>query len=245
MKKSVLARHQRIKIGQKINQLTAIGPAFQLQRISKTGKVRSVVFQVFQCDCGTIDAMLPHQVLSGDTISCGCHKRTLIGERSTTHGLTHHPLFQIWRGIKKRCHCPSNPGFKNYGARGIFVCDEWLHSFESFFAWANPRYSHGLQIDRINNNREYSPSNCRFVTCQVNQRNRRSNHLVTAWNETKTIIEWSEDSRCKVSVGTLASRLSGKMRKAKMSPETAISEPATPNGRLRRNPTHLMQDIHP
>jgi hypothetical protein len=139
--------------------------------------------------------------------------------------------------MKKRCELQSDPHFQDYGGRGIIVCKEWSTSFEAFRDWAVANgYQPELDIDRMDNDLGYCPENCHFVTCKENQRNRRSNHLVTAWGETKTIVEWSEDSRCRVAAMTLQNRLSGKLKSGQITPEIAISTPPTPNGRQRQRP---------
>ena len=93
---------------------------------------------------------------------------------SYKHGLTNHKLFMTWQNMKKRCYNPNCKSFPNYGGRGIRVCIKWRDNFKAFYNWAitngwEPR----LQIDRINNNQGYRPSNCRFVTNQINQNNKR------------------------------------------------------------------------
>lgn len=77
-----------------------------------------------------------------------------------------------WNGMKQRCYNPKNNGFKDYGGRGITICEEW-HTFEPFFLWCLKRYKPGLSIDRIDNDKGYSPENCRFTTPAVQRKNRR------------------------------------------------------------------------
>lgn len=88
-------------------------------------------------------------------------------------------LRQVWWGMKSRCYSPAHPRYRNYGGRGISICPEW-HDFETFYARAGGRWSSGLQIDRENNDGNYCPENCRFVTCQVNN----CNHGVRQDNST-------------------------------------------------------------
>jgi hypothetical protein len=117
-------------------------------------------------------------------------------------------LKRIWITMKSRCHSPNDQAFSRYGARGIFVCDEWRTSLEAFELWANGAgYNDELQLDRKDNDKGYSPENCRWVSCRENNRNRRSNHLLTIFGETKTVVEWAEDSRCQVAYGTFKCRI--------------------------------------
>lgn len=105
----------------------------------------------------------------------------------------HHKLFYVWWGMKTRCYNKNNKRYKDYGARGITVCDEWLSDFEIFYTWAiNSGYGRGLSIDRINNNRGYSPDNCRWVDHSTQQYNTRRNFLLwynNKWKTTKEIAQ--------------------------------------------------------
>jgi len=91
-----------------------------------------------------------------------------------THGLSTTPIYHVWSAMKARCNNKLNPAFKNYGGRGISVCDEWSNDFKKFYDWAMQNgYKKGLQIDRIDNDGHYTPSNCRYVTPFVNMSNQR------------------------------------------------------------------------
>src|SRR5437868_5950992 len=111
----------------------------------------------------------------------------------------------IWRQMWSRCTNPTAKAYRWYGARGIVVCAAW-QDFEKFYKWAMSHgYEAGLTIDRIDNDGPYSPKNCRWVTRRQNLFNRFEKPL-TAFGETKQMIEWSEDSRCAVSFKTLWKR---------------------------------------
>lgn len=108
------------------------------------------------------------------------------------HGLSHHPLNAIWRGMKRRCNNTSNPSYQRYGAKGIRVCEEW-NDFEPFYNWAiSNGWVNGLSIDRIDNNRGYSPDNCRWVTLKDQSRNRTNNVFITVNGITKLQVDWAE-----------------------------------------------------
>lgn len=112
-----------------------------------------------------------------------------------THGGVGTRLYEIWCGMKKRCQNPNDKRFKNYGGRGIMICEEWKNDFQAFYDWAMANgYEDHLTIDRIDVNGNYEPSNCRWVNARVQQRNTTRNRFVTAFGKTKTIAEWSEDS---------------------------------------------------
>ena len=109
-----------------------------------------------------------------------------------THGLRKHPLYSVWDNMKARCYRIKNNRYHNYGARGITVCDQWKNSFENFYNWAiNNGYTSGLTLDRIDNNKNYTPSNCRFVDNRTQCNNRTSNVYIEYNNERHTIAEWS------------------------------------------------------
>ena len=113
---------------------------------------------------------------------------------SRTHGVcSDHPaLYGLWCSMKSRCENPNRPKYKDYGARGIKVCEEW-HDAGVFAAWAFANgYSPGLQIDRKDNNGDYCPENCRFVTPKENSRNRRNTKFLTVGGEIKCVSEWAE-----------------------------------------------------
>jgi len=94
------------------------------------------------------------------------------------HGLSEHPLYRIWGAIKDRCFNKNVKDYKDYGGRGISVCDGWVNNFQSFYDWAiSNGYRRGLEIDRENNDGNYEPSNCRFVIHATNMRNRRTTKL--------------------------------------------------------------------
>ena len=118
-----------------------------------------------------------------------------------------HPLRGVWCSMKARCYNVKNKAYKNYGGRGIEVCDEWRYASKTFFDWAlSNGWQQGLELDRKDNNGNYCPSNCRFVTPMGNARNRRSNIVITAWGETKVLKEWAIDIRCLITEGGLRNR---------------------------------------
>lgn len=101
-------------------------------------------------------------------------------------------LFNVWQTMKSRCENANRDNYARYGGRGITVCEEW-QTAENFVKWAlDNGYEKGLQLDRIDNAKGYSPENCRFVTASVNSRNRRNTKFLTLKGETKCVAEWSE-----------------------------------------------------
>ncbi len=114
--------------------------------------------------------------------------------RKLKHGLCYSPEYYAWRAIKGRCGNPKNPGWKNYGARGIRICQEWADSFEAFYAYVGPRPSAGHSIDRYpNNDGNYEPGNVRWATSIEQNRNRRGLHWITFDGRTMVMAEWAKE----------------------------------------------------
>lgn len=112
-----------------------------------------------------------------------------------THGQRYARIYRVWEGMKKRCYKPSHPFYPHYGGRGIVVCDEWKDSFETFYQWAMSHgYSDSLTIDRIDNNGNYCPENCRFVTQTEQIRNRSISRMATINGKTKSLMEWASEN---------------------------------------------------
>lgn len=171
--------------GKRFGRLTVI----ELDPVRKGRKL----YWVCKCDCGNTKSIRSDALLSGITKSCGCYNLECISIRATKHGLSKHPLFKEWTGIKQRCYNPNERYYYNYGGRGITVCDEWLHSPENFINWClSHGYQKGLTLDRIDNNKGYSPDNCRWTTRKIQANNTRRNRYITYNGETHTVPEWAE-----------------------------------------------------
>lgn len=145
-----------------------------------------------QCDCGNTIVVLPGNLKSGDTRSCGCLSREATGNRRREHGGYRTKEFRVWCGMVSRCHSPGNSDYLDYGGRGIQVCDWWRNSFGAFVADMGPRPFPKARIDRINNDGNYEPVNCLWTTDTQNARNWRGNHLMTLDGVTCTMAEWAE-----------------------------------------------------
>ena len=137
------------------------------------------------CDCGNYCYHTADQLKKGSYKSCGCKK--------IKHGLTHSRIRSIYVDMIRRCYNPKDTAYKNYGGRGITICDEWLgeNGLINFNEWArNNGYAENLTIDRIDNNGNYEPNNCRWATYRQQANNRRTNIFVTHNGETHTLSEW-------------------------------------------------------
>lgn len=146
------------------------------------------------CDCGNVTTVSEGHLKDGHTTSCGCFAREERSRRATRHGLLKGGkkprTFIIWNGMKARCFNPRSTSYPRYGARGISVCDEWL-DYETFNRWAVAHgYADGLELDRIDNDGPYCPSNCRWVTRSRNQRNTSRTHMMTISGKTQCVSDW-------------------------------------------------------
>ncbi|AGK99014.1 hypothetical protein [Clostridium pasteurianum] len=163
-----------------------------VKRIGKTagGKVQWLC----QCDCGNTTIATTDNLKRLHVTSCGCRQKDIISEVNTIHDLCHTRLYTIWAGMKNRCCNSYTPTYKNYGARGIRVCNEWLNSFEIFYNWAITHgYKDTLTIDRKDNNGNYEPGNCRWATDKEQSNNKRTNVYITYNGRTQTAKQWSDE----------------------------------------------------
>lgn len=162
-------------------------------------------YWICRCECGTIKPVQGRQLKNGTTKSCGCFQRELTAKRNYIHGLSRKNIYKIYYAMLNRCYNPKNAEYKNYGARGISVCNRWRKSFPNF-AYDVGEIPHGMSLDRINNNGPYSPENCRLATQSEQHNNRRNTRFLEFEGRTQTIKEWSNELG--MSKNTILSRLS-------------------------------------
>lgn len=160
------------------------------------------------CDCGNVSIVSSGNLISGKSKCCGCERKAKTIKISTKHGMCHERIYRIYRGMVSRCNNKNNYSFKNYGGRGISVCDNWLgdSGFENFYKWSIENgYSEELTIDRIDVNGNYEPDNCRWTTVNQQANNMRTNRVYVFNNESHTLSEWAKISG--INYLTLRSRI--------------------------------------
>jgi hypothetical protein len=148
------------------------------------------------CDCGNESIVMGKHLVNGDTQSCGCLMRERVGVINLKHGQTRTgdswKTWRTWSRIKARCLNPKNPAYRDYGGRGIKVCERWLGK-DGFINFYNDmgKSPKGLSIDRIDNNGDYSPENCRWATQKEQMNNTRRNRYIEYNGITLSITEWA------------------------------------------------------
>ena len=168
--------------GQKFGRLTVI----KFLRIEKHKAI-----WLCKCECGNLTGVTISCLTNGNTKSCGCLRKERNIESHKTHGQSRSRLYYIWNHMKSRCYNKNHKDYKNYGGRGIKICDEWQDNFQAFYDWSMSHgYDDTLTIDRIDNNGNYEPNNCRWVTVKQQNRNRRSNINFTCNGETHCLMDW-------------------------------------------------------
>jgi hypothetical protein len=186
----------RIKIGDKFGFLTVVGPEFCLSR--KGQRSRRVVVA---CECKRVCCVRTHELLriGRPTSSCGCHQRAQTRKAARNHGLVGHPIYNSWAGMIQRCEDRNSQNWDNYGGRGISLIDSWRNSFQDFYKWSIENgWAPGLSIERIDNDGNYEPSNCRWATQREQTNNTRRSRKIACFGVTKTASQWTQDPRCLV-----------------------------------------------
>ena len=171
-------------IGQRFGRLTVI---------EECGRKRGGVLWLCKCDCGNETKVMSATLINGKTTSCGCYNRDVI----TKHNKSRSKLYHTYQCMVDRCTNPNSKEWERYGGRGITVCDEWLNDKSEFFDWA---LTHGYEeaergrftLDRIDNDGNYSPENCRWVDMKKQARNRRNNAVLEYKGEKHCLSEWAE-----------------------------------------------------
>jgi hypothetical protein len=199
---------------------TVIGPPIRRE---------GTVWYECRCSCGTIKDVRGYTLTGGRSRSCGCLRNETTIRTKTTHGKAKKydraPEYQVWAGMKNRCSDPKSDRWMRYGGRGIRVCERWLDSFENFYADMGDRPGPGYQIDRIDNDGNYEPGNCRWVTRLVNANNKESSRMIEFQGKVQSLSSWAR--QVGLTKGALETRLN-----AGWSVARALTEPT---GALKKN----------
>lgn len=216
-----LASHAKDLTGQRFGRLVVLGPIGH----DSGGKIMWECL----CDCQNIVVVQGGNLRQKFTQSCGCLHKNMMSRKFKTHGMAGSPLYRIWQNIIERCFKPTNESYKNYGGRGITICDEWRHDFQAFYDHVSKLEHYGengYSIDRINNlTGNYEPGNLRFATATEQSRNRRTNHMITYEGETKCLSDWTD------STGIHKPTIYRRIKQQGWSMDRALNETPKPNKR--------------
>lgn len=159
--------------------------------VKKAESIKGRTMWLCICDCGKESVVCGQSLKRGLTKSCGCNTYK---NRAKTAKNLNPKLYRVWKAMRERCYREKAVSYPMYGGRGISVCEEWKHNYDSFYKWAMENgYKEGLSIDRINTNGNYEPSNCRWATPKEQARNTRKNVMIEINGTLKSLPEWCED----------------------------------------------------
>lgn len=153
---------------------------------------------LWECECScenhTHLIVKAGNLRSGNTKSCGCLHSEITAKVHTKHGHRYDKIYGVWKTMKARCYNSNAENYNRYGGRGITICDDWLNSFEMFYRWSIKNgYQEGLTIDRIDNNGNYEPNNCRWTDRIMQANNRQTNHKLVYKETTQNLSQWCKE----------------------------------------------------
>ena len=152
-----------------------------------------------KCECGTEKEIDLNSIKRGKSVSCGCFNKEHAKETHTKHGLAmlstgiRHPDYCIWMKMKSRCFNTNDKSYKNYGERGIIVCDRWKNSFENFITDLGWRPSNDYSLERLNYNGDYCPDNCKWILKSEQTKNSRRVKQIIYNNKRQCLTEWCKE----------------------------------------------------
>jgi len=171
--------------------------------VERAGSLLNKAVWRVSCDCGQGKIVIGSSLIKGVTRSCGCLKRDVNAVVNRTHGLSYSRTYRVWAGIKGRCSCPTQTNWEHYGGRGIQMCTRW-HRFENFLTDMGEA-PQGSTIERVNNNGNYEPTNCRWASMKEQCRNRKTTRLIEFAGQTLCLVDWA--AKLNIAYMTLVSRL--------------------------------------
>lgn len=169
-----------------------VGNCIYLHDVNSLIKRRQATFK---CQCGNKFIAQVYKVKTCETQSCGCLHKKATSEANSTHHLTKHKLYQVWKAMKARCYNENANQYKDYGGKGVIVCREWENDFIPFFRWCILNgWEEGLQLDKDTKGGGliYSPKSCCFVTPKVNSNKRTTSRFIEYDGKRKTVSEWAD-----------------------------------------------------
>lgn len=183
-----MSKKIEIKNGEKYGFLTIIKEQLPIKNTHN----RMIRKFLCKCDCGLMSTPTINALRTKRTTSCGCRIEINRTKSITKHGMYGSKVYLVWMNLIQRCTNPNNTTYKDYGGRGIKVCNEWL-KFKNFYKDMGEPKIKNMTLERINNDLGYNKNNCKWDTRKVQSRNKRNNNLITFNKETKPIATWAEE----------------------------------------------------
>lgn len=159
------------------------------------------------CDCGTKTTVYGFNLRNGESSSCGCYSLETLLKYATKHGQSHGPEWTSWSDMKRRCFNKNMVRYPHYGGRGITVCDQWIHSFETFLKDMGPKPTPKYTLERVDNDGNYEPSNCRWATRQEQNHNRQQTVWVVYKGKKMSLMQAIRSSGNDIWWGTVKTRI--------------------------------------
>jgi hypothetical protein len=214
----IITRQEMLDSRPQIKDLTEMRFGKLIARTAFRGR-RGCIWWNCDCDCGNTRKSSGTMLREDRCTHCGCEKSKNISKINRTHGLSKFPEFHSWWQMINRCENKNNLHYNRYGGRGIKVCDRWkgVNGLANFIIDMGARPP-GHTIERIDNNGDYEPGNCRWATMREQSRNRSSNHIITIGTESKPVVDWC--AQYTIAVGTFNARV-----KNGMDPLQALTKP--------------------
>ena len=195
--------------GQRYNRLTVV------EIVEGSAPVKS--YWKCVCDCGNVTFVSGANLRSGAVKSCGCLRKDI--KTTLRHNMTGTRLYNVWASMKNRCYNPNQASYKNYGGRGIHMCEDWRKTPDKFFEWAmGSGYSDDLTIERIDVDKDYCPENCKWIPFNTQQSNRTSCRSFTHDGRTQNLTDWCKE------LGLQYKQIHNRIYKLGWTFERAISE---------------------
>lgn len=183
--------------GKQFGRLTVVSLNSFVEKSFPSAKNKRIACWLCRCQCGDMIVVMAPNLRSGNTKSCGCLATDVTRQRFTTHGMTDSAEYGIWCKMIGRCCNPNDRAYADYGGRGVRVCHRWRESFAAFYEDMGDRPK-GKTLDRIDNDGDYCPDNCRWATRKEQNRNSRKNVLLTFSGRTQCIGTWAEERGMKL-----------------------------------------------
>lgn len=199
----------------------------RLTVLEKAKSENGIVLWKCLCDCGEITYVRSNNLQSGGVKSCGCLRKTSLP--TLRHNMSKNRLYHTWASMKARCNCATHKSYKDYGGRGIAVCDEWNNSFDTFMAWAlSSGYSDNMTIERKDVNCGYCPENCIWISSDMQAQNRRSCKFFSYNGKRQNLMQWCNE------LNLSYKQVHNRIYKLGWNFERAISEPVHVDKRNRK-----------